>query len=192
MRFTSKREFVESVEKEHQTFVELLGSVRRSRYREAGVWGDGWTIRDLLAHLTEWEQMFLGWYRVGRDGGHPILPARGFKWNETPRLNQAIWDKHRFKSVTKVIDEFEASYREMFFLIQQLSQEELLTPGHFAWTGKYPLTTYLAPNTCSHYRFATKVLKRLLKRVTLDTSAHSLSDRNQKQAVGSVVPTRSA
>lgn len=168
MRFRSKQEFVESVEREHQVLLELVRSIPSSRYREAGVWGDGWTIRDLLAHLTEWEQMCLGWYRIGRDGGHPILPARGYKWNETPRLNQAIWAKHRLKSTGKVIDELEASYQEILLLIRQLSQEELLTSGHFAWTGKYPLTTYLAPNTCSHYRFATKILKRLLKAKNCD------------------------
>jgi hypothetical protein len=163
MRFQSKQEFVKSVEKEHETLVDLLRSVPRSRYREAGVWGDGWTIQDLLAHLTAWEQMFLGWYRVGHDGGHPVLPARGFKWNETPRLNRAIWTKHRFKSVDEVIEESKASYQEILCVIRQLSEEELLTPGHFAWTGRYPLTTYLAPNTCSHYRFALKILKRWLK-----------------------------
>ena len=118
--------------------------------------------------------MFMGWYRVGRDGRQPILPAPGFKWNETPKLNQAICATHRLKSARKVIHEFESSYREMFFLIQRLSQEELLTPGHFAWTGKYPLTTYLAPNSSSHYRFATKVLKRWLKLVPLDEQAEAV------------------
>jgi hypothetical protein len=185
MRFKSKQEFVESVEKEPQAFVELVRSVPNERYREAGVWGDGWTIHDLLAHLTEWEQMCLGWYQVGRNGGQPIMSASGFKWNETPRLNQAIWGKHRLKPARKVVDEFEASYQEIFSLIRQISQNQLLVPGQFAWTGKYPLTTYLAPNTCSHYRFATKVVKRWLKRVTLDKSAHTLSDRNQMQAVRS-------
>ncbi len=160
MRFGSKQEFVDRVAAERRAFVELVSSVARSRYRETGVWGDGWTISDLLAHLTEWEQMFLGWYRVGRNGGQPSMPAPGFKWNETPRLNQAIVKKHNRKPISRVVDEFEASYHEIFSLIQQLSEEELLVPGHFAWTGKYPLTTYLAPNTCSHYRFAFKVLKR--------------------------------
>ena len=163
MRFKSKREFLENVESEHQSFVELLETIPRSRYREGGVWGNGWNIQDLLAHLTEWEQMFLGWYRVGRDRGQPILPAPGFKWNETPRLNQAIWHKHRLKSAKKALKEFDTSYQEVLVLIVCLSEQELLTPGHFAWTGKYPLTTYLAPNTCSHYRFATRVLKRWLK-----------------------------
>lgn len=172
MRFTSKREFVESVDKEHRALAELVNSLPRSRYGEAGVWGDGWTIHDLLAHLTEWEQMFLGWYRTAQDGEHPILPAQGFRWNETPRLNQAIWAKHHLKPGTKVIDEFKASYQEISSLIQQLSEEELLTPGHYAWTGKHPLTTYLAPNTCSHYRFATKILKRWLNRNPLNRSAN--------------------
>jgi hypothetical protein len=33
----------------------------------------------------------------------------------------------------------------------------------FASTGKNPLTTYLGANTCSHYRTATKILKRWLR-----------------------------
>lgn len=163
MRFGSKRELLERNEKEHQAFVELARSIPRSRYREEGVWGDGWAIQDLLAHLMEWEQMFLRWYREGREGGKPALPAPGYKWNQIPELNRAIWRKHRRSSTKKVIEGFESSYEEILALVWQLSPEELLIPGHFAWTGKYPLTTYLAPNTGSHYRFATRVLKRWLK-----------------------------
>lgn len=94
MRFKSKTEFVESVETEHELFCKLVRSVPIEGYREPEVWGDGWTICDLLAHLTEWEQMFLGWYQAGLNGGQPIMPAPGFKWNETPRLNRAIQSKH--------------------------------------------------------------------------------------------------
>ncbi len=170
MRFASKREIVESIEKEHQLFLELAASVPRKRYKEEGVWGDGWTLNDLFAHLTEWEQMFLGWYREGRGGGKPDLPAPGYKWNQTPELNRAIWKKHHRKSVKKVLEEFEASYDEIHSLVRKLSQKELLTSGYFAWTGKYPLTTYLAPNSCSHYRTATKILKRWLKGQANDAS----------------------
>ncbi len=163
MRFASKRELLESIEKEHREFLELAGSVPRSRYQEEGVWGDGWTVKDLFAHLTEWEQMFLSWYREGRDGGNPDLPAPGYKWNQTPELNLGIWKKHKRTSVRKVLEAFDASYDEILSITKELSSKELLTPGHFAWTGKYPLTTYLAPNTCSHYRTASKILKRWLK-----------------------------
>jgi hypothetical protein len=48
-------------------------------------------------------------------------------------------------------------------LARGLPERELLEPGRFAWTGKNPLTTYLGANTASHYRTATKILKRWLR-----------------------------
>ena len=163
MRYDSKKELIEDIEKEHQMFLDLVRSIPKSRYSEAGVWGDNWSIKDLLAHLTEWEQMFLSWYRVGIEGDRPALPSKGYKWNQTPALNRAIWDKHRRRSVGDVLADFETSYQEIFSLARELSPKELLAPGHFTWTGKNPLTTYLGANTTSHYRTATKILKRWLK-----------------------------
>jgi len=94
LKYASKRELVRAIEDEHRSLVLLLDSIPTSRHRDEGNWGDGWTINDLLAHLTEWEQMFLRWFREGQAGKRPTLPAPGFKWSETPALNCAIWPKH--------------------------------------------------------------------------------------------------
>ena len=163
MKFASKEDLLEGIEDEHRTFVELAASIPRTRYKEEGVWGDGWTIHDLFAHLTEWEQMFLRWYWEGLRGGEPALPAPGFKWNQTPELNRAIWRKHRRKSTKRVLVAFEASYKEILAVAQKLSPDELFAPGHFAWTRKNALVTYLGANTFSHYRTATKILRRWLR-----------------------------
>jgi hypothetical protein len=48
----------------------------------------------------------------------------------------------------------------MMALIESLSEKQLLAPEYFSWTNKYPLTTYLAPNTCSHYRWAVRHIRR--------------------------------
>lgn len=163
MRFASKQVLIESIETEHRAFVEILRSIPEELYLQEGVWGDGWNIRDLVAHLTEWEQMFLTWHREGSKGRQPEMPAAGYKWNQTPALNRAIWERNRDKSVAEVLTAFETSFQEIFSLAQELSEEELLTPGQFAWTGKNPLTTYLGANTTSHYRTASKILRRWLK-----------------------------
>lgn len=163
MKFQSKVDLLEAIEREHATFLDLVESLPSRSYGEAGVWGDDWTIKDLCAHLTEWEQMFLRWYRDGREGLEPAVPAAGYKWNETPRLNQAIWRKHRNKPWRKVRAEFDSSYEEILGLARQLEEDELLTPGFFPWTKKLPLMTYVAANTSSHYRTATKILKRWLR-----------------------------
>jgi hypothetical protein len=163
MRFSSKEELLAAIEDEHRRFLAVADRIPRRLYRAKGVWGDGWTIQDLFAHLSEWEQMFLGWYRLGRDGGDPILPAAGYTWRQTPALNEAIWRKHGSRPLTEVLKEFDRSYAEILSLVNALSVEDLFTPGRFAWTRDHPLTTYLVPNTSSHYRTAAKILKRWLK-----------------------------
>lgn len=163
MRYTSKPQLLTDIEREHETFVTLVRTIPRSRYKEKGVWGDDWTIHDLLAHLTEWEQMFLRWYREGLDGGAPELPAPGFKWNETPRLNRTIQRKHQRRSIKAVCAAFAASFEEIHTLARLLTRTELFTQGHFPWTKRSALVTYLGANTASHYRTATKILKRWLR-----------------------------
>jgi hypothetical protein len=43
-----------------------------------------------------------------------------------------------------------------------LAEAGLLEPGHFTWTGRLPLASFLGANNCSHYRTATKILRRWL------------------------------
>ena len=163
MKYNSKEELVESIEKEYQNLRELLDSLPESRYKEPGVWGDDWTINDLIAHLSEWHRLFLGWYREGLTGEVSHMPAPGYKWNETPRLNRDIWRKHEGRPTKEVWGEFESSHVEVLQLVREASSEELLSPGYFPWSGKNSLATYLGPNTASHYRFAVKVVRRWLR-----------------------------
>lgn len=162
MRYTSKKALVDDIRTSHDSLCARLREIPSSRYRERGVWGDGWSVSDLVAHLAEWQFMFLAWYEDGLKGATPRLPAPGYTWRETPRLNRAIWEKHRLRAPALVRDDFDAGHRRILEIIEGLSADELLTPGRFAWTGKHPLATYLGPNTASHYRFAVKVIRRWL------------------------------
>ncbi len=100
------------------------------------------------------------------------MPAPGFKWSQTPRLNRAIWEKHRSRSQAAVRADFHSGYRRILQIVEALSPEQLLESGQYEWTGKHALTTYIGPNTAGHYRFAMKVIKRWLKATAgADTSA---------------------
>lgn len=160
MRYASKAHLIEQMESAHAEFLRLAQDVGESRFREPGVWGDGWTVLDLFAHLTEWEQMFLRWFREGRDGQVPALPAPGFTWRETPALNQAIWRKHSGRDVAGVLRDFHESYASISALVRGLDERDVFEPGRFAWTGRNALVTYLGANTASHYRTASKILRR--------------------------------
>jgi uncharacterized protein (TIGR03083 family) len=160
MRYATKQALIDDIRRERARLVALLDEVPASRWSEPGVWGDGWTIHDLVAHLGEWRRMFLRWYREGLAGVVPSLPAPGYTWRETPRLNRAIQERHRDRPPEAVRAELDALHREILDLVESLPEERLLEPGHFSWTGKHPLTTYLGPNTASHDRFAIQVIRR--------------------------------
>ena len=170
MRYASKAALLKRIRAEHTAFCARLAEIPSSQYRQAGVWGDGWTVADLIAHLAEWHRLFLHWYSEGEEGRTPQMPAPGYKWNETPRLNRAIWAKHQARSTRASRADFEAGFREINALVERLSAEEILEPGHFRWTRKQPLATYIGANTASHYRFASNVLTRWQRRASL---AHS-------------------
>ena len=154
---------MDDIRTQHEALCARLGEIPRARWREPGVWGDGWTVSDLVAHVAAWQQLFVGWYDEGLRGATPEMPAPGFKWSETPRLNHAIWEGHRSQSAEAVRADFDAAHRRIVHLAEALSARQLLNPGQFGWTGKLPLTSYLGAATASHYRFALKVLKRWLK-----------------------------
>lgn len=160
MQYSSKDQLLSSIREEHMRLLELVEGFPPDQRKKPGAWGDGWTLSDLLAHLAEWHAMFLRWYHEGSAGREPAMPAPGYKWQETPRLNREIWAKHKDRTWEEVRRDFDGTYQEIVALAERLSEKELLEPGHFPWTGRKPLTTYLGPNTASHYRFGIKVLKR--------------------------------
>jgi hypothetical protein len=164
MKYRSKDALIEDIVRARDDLGGLLDRISVDHRSDPGVWGDGWTVKDLVAHLAEWHALFLGWYREGLQGRKPEMPAPGFKWNQTPALNRAIQEKHRDRPYQEVWADFSNTHAEVLEIAVGLSERDLLDPGRFPWTGRNALVTYLGANTSSHYRFASKVLKRWLRR----------------------------
>lgn len=192
MRYASKQALLDDIRTEHDVLCARLAEIPKARWSELGVWGDGWTLSDLVAHLAEWQHMFLGWYEDGLKGATPQMPAPGYKWSQTPRLNRAIWEKHRARSSVAVRADFDSGHSRIVQIVEALSAAQLLESGHYAWTGRHPLATYIGPNTASHYRFAIKAIKRWRKRTAgADTSAARPNKRVQStKARARTAPTR--
>jgi hypothetical protein len=163
VRYQSKQGLLDDIRTVHDQLCARLAGIPKTRWREQGVWGDGWTLADLVAHLAEWQHLFVEWYEDGLRGATPQMPAPGYRWNETPRLNRAIWRKHRSRSPAAVQADFDSGFRRIVQIGESPSPGQLLESGSYPWTGKHPLATYMGPNTASHYRFAINVIKRWLK-----------------------------
>jgi hypothetical protein len=86
------------------------------------------------------------------------------QWNQTPALNQHIYEKHRQRPLEDILAEFQSSHAEILGVIEGLSNEDLFTAGRFAWTQKNTLGAYFVSATSSHYLWARKEIRKGLKK----------------------------
>jgi hypothetical protein len=148
-------------EKERDALGMMLGGMSREQMLWAGAYG--WSAKDHVAHLAEWERLFFGWYDAGQRGENPPVPAEGYTWATDHALNQVIYDRHRDDQLEHVMADWRDTSRRLLALAQTISEADLFTPGRYAWTGRRTLASFVYECGPNHYRWATTEIKRGLK-----------------------------
>ncbi len=163
MKFATKQAYVDATEAAWHDLWQLVDSLTESQLNKRIRIKDGpaRSGKDALAHLYAWHVLLLNWYRDG-ENGTPHLPAKGYKWSQTRDLNQVLHDEHVDTELASIRRKLKLSHGRVCKLVDSISEIQLLKPGQFEWTGKNALMSYIAPNTVSHYRWATKKIRRLI------------------------------
>lgn len=156
---TTKNQILETAQTERAALEELLATLTFEQMTQPNVVGE-WAIKDILAHLIEWEQMVIEWYETGVKGKVPAVPSEEFNWGQLPQLNHSIYLKHRDKSLVDIQKSFKASYKQILKTIQDISEKELFTRGHYAWARNNALASYFISCTSSHYRWARTEIRK--------------------------------
>ncbi len=158
----SKEQLLFAMETEHESLEKMLTVLSQEQIIATSM-TTKYSIKDVLAHLYEWEQLCMGWYETGLQGKIPSLPAEGFNWAQIPALNNTIYEKHKDKSWDEIQRLTRESYNKIHETINSLSEVELFSPGHYAWTKKNALAAYFIGATSSHYLWAKKEFNNCLK-----------------------------
>lgn len=156
-----KKELLSEIQRERCALDETLALLSRGQMTKPGVTRGGWSVKDILAHLVEWQQMNLDWYAAGLRGEKPAMPAPGFTLRELPRLNQMIYRKHHRRSLQAVMGDYRSHHERVVELIEALPDLDLVTLGRFSWTGpSWTLSDYLRASTAAHYLWARTRIRR--------------------------------
>ncbi len=156
---TNKQELLSEAEKEYEVLKKQVDGFTPAEMVRPGVIGE-WSVKDILAHLLEWQRMFMGWYEAGLRGEKPATPAKGYNWSQLPALNQDIYERYRDARLEVVRNQLDASHKQMLDVAGSLSEEELFTPGRNKWTGVSTLASYINSCTGAHYRWARTGIRR--------------------------------
>ena len=160
-----KKELLNEIRCERRGLDDTIALVPRRQMTRAGVTRSGWSVKDILAHVAEWQRMNLGWYSAGLRGEKPAIPDPRYTWRELPDLNKMIYRRNRRRSLRDVMRDYHSCHTRVVALIRNLTDPELVTLNRFTWTGpSWTLSDYLRASTSAHYLWARTRIRRWLRK----------------------------
>jgi len=157
---------------------ELMDRIRRSRAAlEQAIAGldeaalsapgpdGGWSIKDHLAHLSDWDRRLLAGIQ-----GRPPYEAMGvdralWEADDLDRLNAALYERSRARAAAEVLAEFRATRQQVLDALEPLAEADLHRPFNTAEpTDTRPLDALIAGNTFGHDEEHLEWIRPLLPR----------------------------
>ena len=162
----SKAEIVGRIQAEHDQLEQTVAALSRRDLTRRDVTDKHWSVKDILAHLMDWEQRFLGWYQAGVRGEVPETPAPGmtWSWENLHRLNEQGYRRHRRRAWEDVLVDYHRSYEQVVATIRAIPEEEIHAARRYAWTKHETLADYIRANTYGHCRWANDLIRHWVKK----------------------------
>ena len=111
---------------------------------------NGWSLKDLLAHLTAWEaQLVTLLYQVAHGQTPTTIHFRQASTEET----NARWEaENRARPLEQVLSDFRAIHAQTIRRLEPFSEADLFEPGRYAWARDYALYEWVASDSYGHER----------------------------------------
>jgi len=118
---TRQAQILDQIRATHQPLEALLAPLDEAHMTQPGVNGE-WSVKDMLAHITWWEQHLLRRLRTGRDD---LFTEGEDVRGTTDRANADVFAAHRDRPLADVRAAYDASFREVLATIETMAAEEL-------------------------------------------------------------------
>ena len=134
---------------------ESFADLAESRLTEPGVTGD-WSVKDILAHVTTWEEEALKYLPLILAGGRP---PRYVRYGGIDAFNAKRTEEKRDLSLHEVLRQLEDTHRHLIALVQRTDDAQFRSETRFRH--RLRLDTY------SHYPQHAEAIREWRKRPRL-------------------------
>jgi len=147
-----------------ESYAKLAEELHDAGARAGSVVCEGeWTVRDVLVVRAWWTERVVSWIESGLAGESVTLPADGYGWADTPKLNDEVVRKARRESYRSVQARLEVGCARVLEVVGGLTDRQLLRVGVFDWSGKWAVLRWVSVNTATQYVSARKMIRRALR-----------------------------
>ena len=140
--------------------IEGLGEVQMNR-PDAG----GWSIKDNLAHITEWESFVL---RNQFRGQPPhlamqVAPAVLEPFDET-KMNAILFKRNQARTIPDVLGELQRTHAQLMAALEEVNDSNLVKRTHCIGPEMNPVMVWVVYNTYEHYAEHRKTIQAITTR----------------------------
>jgi hypothetical protein len=148
-----------------------------------------WSVKDILAHLADWQTRMPVWVAAARRGEAVETPAPGLTWKQRHILNQRIYENHCDQPLDEVLEYFRGTFDQFMRMVAEIPEEEIMTRGRYAFTGKGAMYSWLSGYAAHDVWGKAKIRKWLETRLPKRKSAQPKKS-SPKKKTGRRVPEK--
>jgi len=142
------------METERMRWKTLLAEIPDERMVQAGVTGD-WSVKDIIAHVTAYEQGLVKWLEAALRG--ELLELPDLDHPDVDQRNAVIFSRNRDRLLEEVLLESEEVFEQLLELVRGLAEQDLMEPDKSEWfvrprwNESRPLWKCIADDSYEHY-----------------------------------------
>ncbi len=147
-----KQQLLKRLEKAWAAIKESYAGLSDSRMMEPGVM-DNWSVKDILAHVTTWEEEALKYLPLIITGGRP---PRYIQYGGIDAFNAQMTEQKRSLALSDVLRQLDETHRRLIGYLGSVPEEQFTRETRFRH--RLRLDTY------SHYPMHAKVIREWRER----------------------------
>ena len=120
-----------------------------------------WSVKDVIAHLTAWEQRPVAWLTAIRRGETPS-PAPWPPDLGEEKTNAWIYEANKDQPLRQVINQSRRVHEQLLKELEMTSEGDLNDAGRFAWLNGNSLAESIPGDSYEHYRDHTRMVREWL------------------------------
>jgi hypothetical protein len=144
-----REQLLKRLDKAWVAFKESYAGLPESRLMEPGVTG-AWSVRDILAHVTTWEEEALKHLPTILKGGKPL--PYSLEYGGIDAFNARTTEQKRSFSLSEVLKQLDETHRRLIGFIENAPEDQFLRETRFRH--RLRLDTY------SHYPKHTEAIRK--------------------------------
>lgn len=131
----SKKQLLAEMQSEQVAWLALLDEIGEENMTQPEVAG-GWSIKDIVAHITGWRRRTVLRFRAALDPTvdiTPYWPAELDEDDEVDEINAWIYKANRDRPLADVLNDSREVFQQLVAEVSALSDEQLNDPQRFPW-----------------------------------------------------------